>query len=543
MNKIPFAVGEASNVAVMPINADKTTGSTSGGSSVFAGLVISRSGKPNTVLHVDSNNFKSVLGEPFRAQEGLHFEPMRHIAMAVNGGTGYVVRIAAPDMMIPAIHLTSKTTAAKDNGGKDGAAGKESAVGATTVKVSTSATAFGADIALPDDGVLSIYIDDGDKSTSRTLSLEPLADNKPGFYSLKLKVTDTMGSVTTLESYEVSLNPNAISDSSQSAYLPTVLEVNESRLRAIHALDATLPDSFVGFVEQPFVGGSDGDVTKIAAKHYDAAISALENSLVEYTAILTLGIYDEAVIGKLAKLAKEVRVDAFGDIDPRLSAASALEKMSSLGLSDNENITLYYFPYSCRDPLSQAKTVVFGLSGDAFVAKAKGVALVPDVGGWHYSPAGVSRGSLSRQNIKPLASAGSINRELFAKAHLNVVASIKGAIVIDDALTACTQNNQKKFQHVVSVLNSIARNYYALAMELKHSPDGITRDGLEKGLPRLLDRYVAAEALVKPSDAENGEAPYIVTVKKTDFDAWQIRWEVCVTGVARRLIGEPVLLR
>ncbi len=526
MNKIPFALGTAAGTAVAPIDASATTGSTSGGASVFAGLVIARKGKPNKVLKITQNNVKSVLGEAPRPQEGQFFEPLRHVNQALAGGDGYVVRIPLPGMLIPAINLTVETAGTP---------------AVTTVKATTSTSAFGADITLPAKAALTFFVEDGDKSTNRKLSFEPVK-TKPGLFSLKLVATDSLGAETTLENYDVSLNSDVLDDMGLSAYIPDVLERNDSRLRVLISDTLALPASFTGITGQAFVGGSDGDFKKLTSKDYAASIAVLDGSLVEYTAILSLGIYDATAIGKLAELAKAVRVDMFADVDPRLAADKALEQLTGLGLGGNENVTAYYFPFSCRDPLSQSN-VVFGLSGDAFTAKAKGVALVPDVGGWHYSPAGVSRGVVNRQNIQPLPAAANIDREVFAKAHLNVETSVNGAIGIDDALTTCVENNYKQYQHVISVMNSIARDYYSLAAALKHEPDGLTREGLEKGIPRLLDRYVAAEALVKPRDVSQGEAPYIVTVTNTSFDSWEVRWEVCVTGVSRRIVGVPVLMR
>ncbi|CAM3956111.1 phage tail protein [Serratia silvae] len=525
MNKIPYAIGTAAGTAVAPIDASATIGSFSGGSSVFAGLVFSKKGKPNTVLGITPNNGKSVLGEAPRPQEGPFFEPLRHVNQALSGGNGYVVRVPFPGMMIPAIHLTADTTGTP---------------AVTTVKASTSATAFGADITVPTKAAMTIYVDDGDKSENRKLSLEPIK-TKPGFFALKLMETDSLGAVTTIESYEVSFKIDAIDDMSLSAFLPDVLERNNSCLRALASETAVLPETFTS-ISQAFVGGSDGDFKKLTTKDYSASIAVLDGSIVDYTAILTLGIYDAVAIAQLADLAKAVRVDMFADVDPRLPADKALAQLAALGLGGNENVTAYYYPYSCRDPLGQSN-VVFGLSGDAFTAKAKGVAMVPDIGGWHFSPAGKDRGVINRQNIKPLPAAANIDREVFAKAHLNVVTSSGGVIFIDDALTTCAEDNYKKYQHVVSVMNSIARNYYALASSIKHSPDGITREGLEKGMTRLLDRYYAAEALRKPRDPDQGDVPYILTVTNTDFDSWQTRWEVCVVGVARRIVGIPVLLR
>ena len=58
MNKIGFSVGQAAGVAVADVNADATLTNTSGGASVFAGLVISRRGAPGKVLQVTAANYQ-----------------------------------------------------------------------------------------------------------------------------------------------------------------------------------------------------------------------------------------------------------------------------------------------------------------------------------------------------------------------------------------------------------------------------------------------------------------------------------------------------
>lgn len=83
MNKISFSVGQAAGVAVMSVNADATLTNTSGGASVFAGLVISRRGAPGKVLKVDDTTYQSVLGSPIHPRQGAAFEPYRHVERAV----------------------------------------------------------------------------------------------------------------------------------------------------------------------------------------------------------------------------------------------------------------------------------------------------------------------------------------------------------------------------------------------------------------------------------------------------------------------------
>ncbi|EOT9949260.1 phage tail protein, partial [Escherichia coli] len=203
----------------------------------------------------------------------------------------------------------------------------------------------------------------------------------------------------------------------------------------------------------------------------------------------------------------------------------------------------YYFPLSCRDTFT-GMNVVYGISCDAFVAKAKGVALVPDVGGWHYAPAGISRAIIDRQNIARIPNIGAVDREAFVLARINPVSvAADGSVYIDDSLTTYSKNNYLRFQHVSSLMNAIARNFYDVAQAIKHEPDGITKETLMKAMTELLDRYVAAGALVTPRDKSQGEDPYVVQVVQKDIDLWEVSWSVCPTGTARRIVGKPILMR
>lgn len=70
-------------------------------------------------------------------------------------------------------------------------------------------------------------------------------------------------------------------------------------------------------------------------------------------------------------------------------------------------------------------------------------------------------------------------------------------------------------------MNAIARNFYEVAQAIKHEPDGITKEALMKAMTELLDRYVAAGALVTPRDKSQGEDPYVVQVVQKDIDLWK----------------------
>lgn len=525
MNKIGFSVGQAAGVAVQEVNADATTSVASGGASVFAGLVISRRGKIGTVLRVTADNYQSVLGAAIHPRTGSAFEPLRHVATAVNGGDGYVVRVAAPGMKIPALSLN---------------------VDSTMRELSVVASNFdpASDPVLAADSAAMIYIDDGDASADRTLSME--ADpTAPGFYILTLKQIDAAGGETELESHQISFNTNATSDMGSPAFLPTALENGSTRLRALVAdtVEEKMAQITEGFADMQFNGGTDGDLSKIATADYTKALAVLRKSMFTWTAVLSLGCYDPTVIAALVKLAEDTRTDMFYDLKGPQLAAAAMTEAKGHGLGGSHQSARYYWPYTARDAFT-GTNVNWGISCDAFVAKAKGVALVSDVGGWHYAPAGVSRAIISRQNIKPIPNLDEIDREAFVTARINPVSLNKaGDMYIDDSLTTFTKNNYLRLQHISSLMNAIARGFYDVAEALKHEPDGITFKGLTDGLTDLLERFSASGALVKPRDATQGMQPFVVSVVQKDIDLWEVTWSVCPTGTSRRIVGKPMLFR
>ncbi|EIJ7075444.1 TPA: hypothetical protein ACUAJX_005259, partial [Escherichia coli] len=148
-------------------------------------------------------------------------------------------------------------------------------------------------------------------------------------------------------------------------------------------------------------------------------------------------------------------------------------------------------------------------------------------------------------SIQPLYPEDTPDEEAMVKGRLNKVSvGTSGQMIIDDALTCCTQDNYLHFQHVPSLMNAISRFFVQLARQMKHSPDGITAAGLTKGMTKLLDRFVASGALVAPRDPDaDGTEPYVLKVTQAEFDKWEVVWACCPTGVARRIQGVPLLIK
>ncbi|HCT7333751.1 TPA: hypothetical protein OUI64_004619, partial [Escherichia coli] len=381
---IQQSLGNASSVAVSPINADATLSTgVALNSSLWAGIGVFARGKPFTVLAVTESNYEDVLGEPLKPSSGSQFEPIRHVYEAIQQTSGYVVRAVPDDAKFPIIMF--------DESGEP----------------AYSALPYGSEIELDSGEAFAIYVDDGDPciSPTRELTIETAtADSASNErFILKLTQTTSLGVVTTLETHTVSLAEEAKDDMGRLCYLPTALEARSKYLRAVVNEDLISTAKVTNKKSLAFTGGTNGDQSKISTAAYLRAVKVLNNAPYMYTAVLGLGCYDNAAITALGKICADRLIDGFFDVKPTLRYAEALTAVEGTGLlgTDYVSCSVYHYPFSCKDKWTQSR-VVFGLSGAAYAAKARGVKKNSDVGGWHYSPAGEERAVIARASIQPL---------------------------------------------------------------------------------------------------------------------------------------------
>ncbi len=564
MSVIPFAMSNVSEVVIGTIDASATLSvGGGGGASVFAGIVVSAKGAPFELLHITKGNYKRQLGKAIHPSKGLCSEPIRHVAEAVEYGDGYLVRVVPEDARYPFLRIkkglaiqpaqpSAGAGGVNANGGKENASEEQKKpavlVAPKAEKPKDSVTPgnapFGSKLEATEDSALTLYVVDGDPSIRRAVSMTA-ADPKRygvGMFHLRITEMDDLGFEHDLESLLVSMNPEAMNDMNEPAYIETILENNSRCLRAIVGEGA---DELAGFPLTWLEGGTNGDMNNISAGQYQKALSVLRNAMVNYTAILGLGCYDTTVLANLATVCNERRIDGFMDIPSYLNYAGADKWINDLGLN-NHRVAFYHFPYTAKDSFSGSK-MLWGLSGVAFGAKAQGVRSVPDVGGWHFSPAGEERGVISRRSIKPLPGLDEPDYLRMYSSRINKIAvGTGGMLVIDDSLTCWKKEDYLRFQHVSSTMDAISRAFYGLAKTLKHQPDGLTLDALNRELPKLLDKFTSCGALVKPRDSDDGDSPYVIKIDPPaggEIDLWKVTWSVCVTGTSRRIFGQPSLLR
>lgn len=179
-------------------------------------------------------------------------------------------------------------------------------------------------------------------------------------------------------------------------------------------------------------------------------------------------------------------------------------------------------------------------------AKARGNATyTKNVPGVHYSPAGQKRGYLSRTGVKQLFPDENINRDSFCDQRINpIIPMASGGACADDDMVQHYESNYLRFGWINDVLDYIDHRFLEAASQVKFEPDGLTQEALYEQTKTIMDELVISGGLVPPRDPENdGTSPYIVTVTQVEIDLWQVEWAVCITGSARRIAGQPRLIR
>lgn len=527
-------ITNAAEITILEVQ--DTTYKTGGGPvSVGACAIVADKGPVGTVTQVVDSNWKSVFGTPFsKKREGM--EGLRHLADAVKE-CNYVnvVRCVSADARYPSI-LFSIVEGTPDTG--------------NATKTQLAYGAAQADLGASD--LFNIRPIDGDPSTNRKVAISKI-DTVRERFTITITDVDTLGSTYTLESYEVGVGVGDVDDMGVPAYIESVFESKSSRFRVnwneditwAEALEA-LQDFQTDTATTPvaFTGGTNGSFPSVAERQ--AAWELLRNEKYVVNLLFAAGEYDSDVLATIADIADERHCSAFIDATPSIKSDAAITWMTGnggVGIK-SRHVRCYHSPYSASDPWLGGKTV-WGISGAAAAAKARGNAnytgVIPGV---HYSPAGTKRGFLDRTGIAPLFPDDIINRDDLYDARINpVVYSTSGGAFIDDDLTLHYETNYSRFGWVNDILDYIESRFLEAAASAKHEPDGLTRNILYNLTKAILDDMVTSGALVTPRDPSAGKNPYILTVTQVEIDLWHVQWDVCPTGSARRIAGQPKLIR
>lgn len=530
-------ITNAAEITVLEV-IDATYKTGGGPVSVGATVVIANKGPVGVVTQVTDSNWKDIFGLPFSKKiDGM--EGLRHLADAVKE-CNYVnvVRAIGADAKYPSILF--KAVPGVDTAPDTG----------TTTK---TAIVYGTDQAdLTTNDLFNLRPIDGDPSTSRSVVISGVDTTKERF-TITITDVDTLGSTYTLETYTVGVGIEDKDDMGLPAYIEYVFERNSDRFRVNWNEDMTwaksveaLTDFATDTATTPvdFTGGTNG--TTPTSTERQTAWEILRNEKFVVNLMFAAGEYDADVLATIADIADERHCSAFIDAPPSNKHDDAIDWLTGedgVGIK-SRHVRCYHSPYSANDPWLGGKTV-WGVSGAAAAAKARGNAnytgVIPGV---HYSPAGTKRGYLARTGISPLFPDDLVNRDDMYDARINpVVYSSNGGAYIDDDLTLHYESNYTRFGWVNDILDYTEARFLEAAATAKHEPDGLTRKILWDLTKAILDDLVTSGALVTPRDTSAGKNPYILTVEQKEIDLWYVQWDICPTGSARRIAGQPKLIR
>ncbi len=411
---------------------------------------------------------------------------------------------------------------------------------------------YNEDVVVGEGAFLALYPVDGDASVNRHVEISGVNPETRRF-TVSIYDKDALGEEYLLESHTVGVDEDDKDDMGLSAYIETVFERDSERFRVDYMegvtweeIEPVLTANASTRTEHKtfaFEGGAAGDEPGVS--DFQLGVNVFRNERVACNLLFAAGIYEPDLLVSLAGVADERHIGFFYDVPPGLKCEEAIEWDSELGLK-SRHARCYYSPYAANDQWRGGKTV-WGVSGAMAAAKARcnKIVTVGSTPGVHYAPAGEKRAYLTRTGIASLFPEDRINRDSLCDARINPVLPItSGGCGADDDLAHHFQTNYLRFGWINDVLDYIDHRFYEGARQVKFDPDGLTRTGLMDMVTAIMEELVTSGALVAPRDPErDGTNPYIITIEQLEIDLWKVTWEVCITGAARRIAGQPKLIR
>lgn len=411
---------------------------------------------------------------------------------------------------------------------------------------------YNEDVTVGDGAFMVIYPIDGDSSANRSVQIEDVNCEEKRF-KIAIYDKDELGEPYLLEAYTVGVSEDDKDDMGMSAYIETVFKRESERFAVDYMeglkwedIEATLlanETTRTATNAFAFEGGTAGEEPEIA--DWQLGVNVFRDERVKCNLLFAAGIYEPDIIVALAGVADDRHICFFYDIPPALKCQEAIEWDQGMGLT-SRHARGYYSPYSANDQWRGDKCV-WGVSGAMAAAKARcnKIVTVGSTPGVHYSPAGESRSYLKRTGLEQLFYSDRINRDDLYDARINPILPItSGGCGADDDLTHWFKTNYIRFGWINDVLDYIDHRFYEGAQQVKFEPDGLTRQSLLDMTKAICEELVTSGALVAPREpARDGNFPYIIKVEQLEIDLWKVTWEVCITGAARRIVGQPKLIK
>ncbi|MDX5979646.1 hypothetical protein [Vreelandella alkaliphila] len=520
MSMIKSTITNAADITILTL-IDNTYRTIRGNNSIAACVVEAPKGPVGRVLNVHGENWRDILGKPFHAREGIKSEGLRHLNEAAEACESVqVVRVVAEDAEFPSIGFNS-TGAAEP--------------------ITKSSHKYGTTVESDTGVAITVYPKDGDPSTKRKISITNV-DTEKERITLEVTEQDSLGADQLVERLTFSFDPDAVDDMGAPAYVESVFENFSTRLDVSVGPDASIAD-FAVTGPEAFEGGTNGGVP--TTEDYKKAWNAFRDMRVDLNFMFAAGNYDVDVLANCIEIAEGRHAQFFFDAPAQLGNDAAVNWLSNAALQSRQ-ANCYHGAFSFQDPFYGGRAV-WGYSGAVAAARARGNAnFAGNVPGVHYAAAGTKRGGINRRGARALYATDPLDKDAFYTARINpILANETGpGVVIGDDLAIHFQENYSRFGWVNSITNYIVHRFMQAAAFAKFEPDGLTRDILTDLTTEMMEELVTAGALVRPrDDANGGNRPYVIKVEQVEIDLWKVTWEVCPTGAARRIAGQPKLIK
>lgn len=518
MSMIKNTITNAADITILKLidNTFKTGG---GPVSIAACVVEAPKGPVGRAVFVTDQNWRSVFGKPYHPREGVKAEGLRHLGEATKDCQGVqVVRVLADDALFPSLTFTDTGTTTADQ------------------------HAYGTDISVDTGVLMTVFPKDGDPSVKRKINIAKV-DAEKERVTLELLEPDAEGTDQVVESLTFGFDPDDVDDMGAPAYIEAVFENQSTRLDVAVNGGVSVADFTESASPVAFEGGTNGSTP--TTEDYVKAWNTFRDMRVNLNFMFAAGNYDPVVLGNAIEIANGRHAQFFFDAPAYLRNDAAIQWLADAGLQTRQ-ANCYHGAYSFTDPYYGGRAV-WGYSGAVAASRARGNAIFAgNVPGIHYAAAGTKRGIVNRRGAKPLYGNDPLNKDALYEARLNpILANETGpGVVIGDDLAIHFQENYSRFGWVNSITNYIVHRFLEAASAAKFEPDGLTREILTDLTTEIMEELVTARVLVKPRNPDvDGDSPYIVTVEQLEIDLWKVTWEICPTGAARRIAGQPKLIK
>jgi hypothetical protein len=389
-------------------------------------------------------------------------------------------------------------------------------------------------------------------------------------YKITLRLFDSAGVL--LHEFYGSLEPGALDDYGNSAYLPDVVATQTDAVAVLVGADAVIPSDSEAYgyddngsekwatsaTLTAFVEGG----TSYGATEYQAAREALERTNLTYGYIASGGSQAAGLLAQLAQLAfntnRQFRFDVAGSLDP----AAAISFVEQLNLGDalkGHLVHAYWAPLQTNDPS--------GLNGKIYLGRsAYNIALAclrnaqTDSNGFapkNYAIAGKDW-VVGGQGIVQTYTPTQQELNALAKAKINPVLSqvFSGGsryVFVDQLTLAPVDNSLKKLISVAEMSTDIDDRVVRIANDIRQLPMETAIKRAEAALDRIFGGARTAKWLVSSAEIASARIgvgqrtdgqTYIYEVKRNaqrPHDRLDINYWLHYDGAARQIFVTQTL--